>query len=80
MEEVSTFNNFFRLSIHASAAKIQPDKVVFSDVAKMAIFLRPIFSASGVQHISDMQPSIRLKPNFERNKIFKINIYSLDKS
>ena len=29
MEEVSEFNNFFfRLPIHASAAKIQPDKIV----------------------------------------------------
>jgi len=29
MEELSAFNKFFsRLSIHASAAKIQPDKVV----------------------------------------------------
>jgi len=26
-----------------------------SDGAKMAIFLRPVFSASGVQHISHMQ-------------------------
>jgi len=28
VEEVSVFNNFFRLSIHALAAKTQPDKVM----------------------------------------------------
>jgi len=41
---------FFRLSIHASAAKIQPDKVV--RWCQNGDFLRPIFSASRVQHIS----------------------------
>jgi len=28
MQQVSAFNRFFQLSIHASAVKIQPDKVV----------------------------------------------------
>jgi len=46
------FNSFFRLSIHASAAKIQPDKVV--RWCQDGDFLRPIISASRVQHISDI--------------------------
>jgi len=50
------FNKFFflRLSIHASVAKIQPDKVVrwCPDGEFLAIFLRPVFSASCMQHIS----------------------------
>jgi len=52
---------FFRLSIHASATKIQPDKVVRwcqnDDV------LRPVFSASRVQHISDMHSKFALRPH-----------------
>jgi len=43
------FNNFFRLSIHALVAKIRPDKVV-----RDGDFLRSVFSASRMQHISDM--------------------------
>ena len=43
---------FFGLSIHALAAKIQPDKIV--RWCQNGDFLRPVFSASRVQHISDM--------------------------
>ena len=39
--EVSMFNIFFGLSIHASAAKIQPDKVV--QWCQNGDFLRPVF-------------------------------------
>jgi len=41
---------FFRLSIHASTAKIQPDIVV--RWCQNGDFLCPVFSASRVQHIS----------------------------
>jgi len=58
VEEVSTFNKFFRLLVHALAAKTQPDK--FVRWCQNGDFLRPVFSASRVQHISDMH-SIRTK-------------------
>ena len=44
--------SFFRLSIHALAAKIQPDKFVYW--CQNGDFLRPVFSASRVPHISDL--------------------------
>ena len=43
---------FFRLSIHASAAKTQPDKVV--RWCQNGDILCPVFPASRVQHMSDM--------------------------
>ena len=56
------FDKFFsRLSIHASAAKIQPDKVV--QWCQNGDFLRPVFSASHVQHISDMHSKFTLRPH-----------------
>ena len=55
------FNNFFRLSTHASAAKIQPDKIV--RLFQNGDFLRPVFSASRVQHISDMHSKFALRPH-----------------
>jgi len=62
VEEMSMFNKFFfRLSIHASAAKIQPDKVV--RWCQNGDFLHPVFSASRVQHISDMHSKIALRPH-----------------
>ena len=53
--------SFFRLSIHASAAKIQPDKVV--RWCQNGDFLRPVFSASLVQHISDVHSKFALRPH-----------------
>ena len=53
--------SFFRLSIHASAAKIQPDNVV--RWRQNGDFLRPVFSASRVQHISDMHSKFVLRPH-----------------
>jgi len=50
----------FRLSIHDSAAKIQPDKVV--QWCQSGNFLRPAFSVSRVQHISDMHSKFALRP------------------
>jgi len=56
------FNKFFfRLSIHASAAKIQPDKVV--RCCQNGDFLRPVFSASRVQEVSDMHSKFTLRPH-----------------
>jgi len=52
--------SFFRLSIHASAAKTQPDKVV--QWFQNGDFLHPVFSASHVQHISDMHSKFALRP------------------
>jgi len=50
------FKKFFcRLLIHALIAKIWPDKVVrWCSDGDFGDFLRPAFSSSRVQHISDM--------------------------
>jgi len=61
VEEVLVFNKFFQLSIHASAAKIQPDKVV--RWCHNGDFLRPVFSTSRVQHISDVHSKFALRPH-----------------
>ena len=53
------FNTFFRLSTYALAAKIQPDK--FARWRQNGDFLRPVFSASRVQHISDMRSKLALR-------------------
>ena len=45
---------FFRLSIHASVAKIQP---------RDGHFLRPVFAANRVQCISDMHLKFALRPH-----------------
>jgi len=52
---------FFRLSIHASAAKIQPDKIV--RWCQNGDFLRPVFSPTHVQHISDLHSKFALRPH-----------------
>jgi len=52
---------FFGLSIHASAAKIQPDKVV--PWCQTGDFLHPVVLASRVQHISDMHSKFELRPH-----------------
>jgi len=55
VEEILLFNSFFfRLSISALVAKIQPDIVV--RWCPDGDFLRPVFSASHVQHVSDLHP------------------------
>jgi len=53
--------SFFRLSIHASAMKIQPNKVV--RWCQSGNFLRPVFSATRKQHISDMHSKFALGPH-----------------
>jgi len=61
VEEISLLKFFFRLSIHALAAKIQPDKVV--RWCQNGEVLRPVYSASRVQHISDMHSKFALWPH-----------------
>jgi len=58
MEQILLLNTFFRLSVYALVAKIQPNKVVrwCQDGYVFALFLRPVFPASRVQHISDLHP------------------------
>jgi len=51
------------LSIYASVAKIQPDKVVRWCTDDE--FLHPVFSASRVQHISDLHSKFALRPHYE---------------
>jgi len=63
---------FFRLSIHASAAKIQPDKVVRG--CQNGNFLRPLFSASHMQHMCgsmvDIQsPTAEIRQGKKRRNI-----------
>jgi len=53
--------SFLRLSIHALAAKIHPDK--FVRWCQNGDFLRAVFSASRVQHISDMHSKFALRPH-----------------
>jgi len=72
VEEILLFNKFFRLSIHASVVKIQPDKVLRQCLDGK--FLRPVFSASRVQHISDLHSKFALRrhhvwKNFRRLRI-----------
>ena len=47
--------------MHASAAKIQPDKVV--RWCQNGDFLHPVSLASSVQHISDMYSKFELRPH-----------------
>jgi len=56
VEEILLFNKFFfRIVDTALVEKIQPDRVVqwCPNGEFLAIFLRPVFSASCVQHISE---------------------------
>jgi len=65
-EEVLLLNKFFLgLSIYALVAKIQPIKVVqwSRDGDFLVSFLRPVFTVSCVQHISDLHPKFALRPH-----------------
>ena len=55
------FNSFFQLLIHALVATIQPNKVV--RWCQNGDFLRPVFSASRMQHISDLRSKFALRPH-----------------
>jgi len=63
VEEVLLLNNFFRLSIglRALVAKIWPDK--FARLCRDGDFLRPVFTASRVQHVSDLHSKFALRPH-----------------
>jgi len=54
---------FFRLSIHDLVEKTYPDKVVrwCADGDFPGDFLRPAFTASRVQHVSDVHPKFALR-------------------
>ena len=59
VEEALLFNN---LSIHALVAKIQPDIVVrWCRDGDFWRFLCPVFSASHVQHVSDLHSKFALR-------------------
>jgi len=62
-------NTFFRLSIHALVAKIQYDKLVWwcPDGEFLAIFSRPVYSSSRVQHIADLHSKFALRPHHAWN-------------
>jgi len=53
--------SFFWLLIHALVAKIPPDKLV--RWCRDGNFLRPVFPASCMQHISDMHSKFALGPH-----------------
>ena len=63
VEDVLLFNKLFRLSIHASVPipKIWPDKVVRR--SQNGDFLRSVFPASRVHHISDKHSKFALRPH-----------------
>ena len=66
MEEVLLFNKFFfRLSIPALVAKIQPDKVVrwSANCDFLRHFFCPVFLVSRMQHISDLHSKFALRPH-----------------
>jgi len=53
--------SFFLLSICALFAKIWPDK--FARWCRDGDFLRPVFTASRVQHVSDLHSKFALRPH-----------------
>jgi len=61
VEELLLNKFFSRMSIHALVAKIQPNKVV--RWCEEVDFLRPVFPASRVQHISDLHSKFALRPH-----------------
>jgi len=64
VEEVLLLNKFFRLSIRALVAKIWPDKVVrWCPDGDFGDFLRAVFAASRVQHVSDLHLKFALRPH-----------------
>jgi len=66
VEEVLLLKKFFfRLSIHALVAKIWTDIVVrwCRDGDFWRLFLRPVFAASRVEHISDLHSKFALRPH-----------------
>ena len=65
LEDILLLKFFFRLSIRALLAKIEPDKVVrwCADGDFWRLFCVLYFSASRVQHISDLHSKFTLGPH-----------------
>ena len=64
--EILLFNKFFFwLSIRTLVTKIEPDRFMrwCADGELLAIFWRPAFPASRVQHISDLYSKFALRPH-----------------
>ena len=62
MEEVSLSNKFFSNCRYIPRLRrYSPTKLC--DGAKIAIFLRPVFSASRVRHMPDMHSNFALRPH-----------------
>jgi len=63
--EILLLNKFFPIVDTCSVAKIQPDKVVrwCRDGDFFVSFLRLVFPASRLQHISDLHPKFALRPH-----------------
>jgi len=59
---IAVYQVFFRLAIHALVAKVEPEKVV-RWCRDGDFFLRPVFSASRLQHISHMHSKFALRPH-----------------
>jgi len=75
------FNKFFfRLSMHALVAQIQPDKVVrwYTDGDFFASFLHPVFPASHVQLISDLLSKFALRPHHMSRSMVEIHSVTAD--
>ena len=62
IEEVLLFNKFFSDCRHIPQLRRHSPTKLF-DGAEMAIFLRFVFSASRMQHISDMHSKFALRPH-----------------
>jgi len=62
MGEILLFNRFFQLSIRTLVVKIWPYKVV--RWCADGDFLRPVFPANCVQHISDMHSKFALRLHY----------------
>ena len=61
MEEILLLNKFFPIVDTCLSCKILPDKVV--QWCPDGDFLRPVFSASRMQHVSDLHPKFALRPH-----------------
>ena len=62
VEEILPFKKFF--SFVDTCLSCEDIDTKFCDAAQMAIFLCPVFSASCMQHISDMHPKFILRPHY----------------
>ena len=61
MKEVLLFNKFFLITNMCLVAKVWPDKV--ARWCRDGDFLRPVFTASRVQHVLDLHSKFALRPH-----------------